>query len=383
MGAVLSSLAILGCSSHDHPPPADFSTGGTPEVPDGGVLIGGSSGAPATCGGQRIEAVLDPPTLYFVLDRSGSMQDSIEGSSENKYATARSAVATLLRAIGHRVRYGAAVFPSAVNDDTCDPGRQVFQATLGDPASYAANGMNGPLLQDLLRRLSVLGTGGGTPTAATLATLAPTLEGLGENTYVILATDGAPNCNQAASCGSDRCIPDLEQLVLGSEVCGVSRSCCDPDFLGVGAGQNCIDDEAETRVAELFEAGIQTFVIGMPGSGAYASLLDRLAQAGGTARSSGPAYYAVDDTDALTEALFEIGTGVAIECEIELETEPVREDLVNVYLDGEVLPFEPDDGWEWTAADTISLRGDACARLTNLKVLEVEVIYGCETVVPR
>ncbi len=65
-----------------------------------------------------------------------------------------------------------------------------------------------------------------------------------------------------------------------------------------------------------------TYVIGMPGAEAYADVLDRLAIAGGTARDGAPSYYDAADTGALGEALYAIGTGVAISCSIELESAP-------------------------------------------------------------
>ena len=43
----------------------------------------------------------------------------------------------------------------------------------------------------------------------TLAALLPLLsEDVSARTYVVLATDRAPNCNENASCDSSRCTPD-------------------------------------------------------------------------------------------------------------------------------------------------------------------------------
>ena len=74
--------------------------------------LGDASADAALCGNQRIPAISDPPNLYFVVDRSGSMSDPLPGSRYSKYENARIAISVMLRAVGHRVRYAAAVYPA-------------------------------------------------------------------------------------------------------------------------------------------------------------------------------------------------------------------------------------------------------------------------------
>jgi hypothetical protein len=230
--------------------------------------------------------------------------------------------------------------------------------------------------------LAAQSPGGATPTAATLAAISSRAEQLGERASLVLVTDGAPNCNLDLVCESAACIPDIEQAIVEGLTCGVNFSCCDAMAVGPGAGGNCIDARAtEAAVAALQQVGINTYVIGMPGSEAYSSLLERLARAGGTARPTAPAYYAVEAVEELDEALLEIGTGLAIQCEIELETAPEQPDLVNLYFDGKVLELDPENGWDWTAESALSVRGEACAALRSGAVREVQIVYGCQTVV--
>jgi hypothetical protein len=234
----------------------------------------------------------------------------------------------------------------------------------------------------LLGRLSAFPPAGSTPTAATLTAILADADRLGERTSVVLVTDGAPNCDVDLSCPSGACIPDIERATVEGLVCGVEFSCCDPKVVGAGAGGNCIDaDATEAAVAALREAGIDTYVIGMPGSEAYGSLLDRLAAAGGTARASAPTYYAVSAVTELNEALLEIGTGLSIQCEIELAAPPEDRDLVNLYFDGKLLELDPENGWDWTAEAALSARGEACAALRSGDIREVQIVYGCRTVV--
>ncbi len=333
----------------------------------------------ALCGNQQIPAVTDPPNLYFVVDDSGSMADQLPGSPYSKYENARIAISVMLRAVGHRVRYGAAVYPALLNQDGCAPGMQVFPVSAGDPPTYAEKGENGPILSDLLDRLGNLPPSGGTPTADTLRKLESSIIGLqGKKTYVVLMTDGAPNCNLELRCGVAECIPNIEHASYSGTACDDSFNCCSPL---VGAG-DCVDaDASEAAITEYEQAGVDTFVVGMPGSEAYKALLGRLATAGNTARPGATPYYAVSDTTELSAALRSIGAQVAISCDLPLAESPENPDLVNVYFDNQVVPSDPSDGWHYTGENSIQFKGDACTRLTSGDVLNVQVLSGCPTVV--
>lgn len=384
----LSMLALPACQSHEHAPPPAPATGGSGNgaIPDGGIAIDGHvTDGPPTCGGQTLEAIIHPPLLYFVIDRSGSMGDSIDDSGATKYSAALRALGNLLDVVGSRVRYGAAIYPATNIDSSCEAGFQLFPPTLGDAPSKIPQGGRGPILRELMNRLAGYTPGGATPTAATLAALAPRIQSFatsGDPTLVLLVTDGAPNCNLAASCDSSGCIPDIEEArTQQGSVCGRDFSCCDRG-LDVNAGANCIDSEGtEAAVRKLFEASIRTFVVGMPGSEAYAKTLDRLARAGGSARATAPSYYAVSDAEALSAALLEIGTSISIPCEVELVEAPSDPALVNVYFDNDVVPRDPADGWDYSGAAGLVLSGDACRTLQSGGVREVQIAYGCRTIV--
>ena len=124
LGLLMGAL-ISGCVSQDHPPPpaADTGSAGKTSLPDGGIFIDGTiTDGPPTCGGRTLQAILHPPLLYFVIDRSGSMGDVIDESGVKKYPAALTAIGNLLDAIGGRVRYGAAIYPATDIDSSCQPG---------------------------------------------------------------------------------------------------------------------------------------------------------------------------------------------------------------------------------------------------------------------
>jgi hypothetical protein len=378
----LPCLVAACAGTPDRNPPVHTNTRPAPDGGGGGLHVdGGGAACGEFCGETFLREVTEPKNLYFVLDRSGSMVAPMPGSSLTRYQTARAVLASLLRVIGHRVRYGAAAFPTTANPDDCSPGGQVFPPSLG--GLPPCEGGDDPTLQAFLTRLGTLAPLGATPTAATLRAIRPQLAELDGKTYVVLVTDGAPNCNLEASCRADECTLNIEGATVNGRSCDAGFNCCDPALTGEGMGGYCVDaDDTEAAVEDLAADGIATYVVGMPGAEAYSTLLGRLAVAGGTAREDAPApYYAVADSDALYEALYAIGASVALQCSIALDEPPSNRDQVNVYFDGEVVPSDPDDGWSWDGETTILVNGEACERLKSGSVLDARAVLGCDTVV--
>jgi hypothetical protein len=222
---------------------------------------------------------------------------------------------------------------------------------------------------------------GGTPTGAALRSVLPIVKAAKGKTFVILATDGGPNCNAAASCSAASCQPNID----GIQGCSVTGpSCCDPPN---GYRESCLDSAATVSgVAALKAAGIPVYVVGLPGTAApvYASLLDELAVAGGTALATSPKYYkvasATDNT--LLTALKKIAAQIVATCEFKLTTTPAQANQVNVYLDELVLPKDPVNGWK-IEGPVVTLLGDSCTKVLAGDILDVRIITGCPTVEPR
>jgi len=224
---------------------------------------------------------------------------------------------------------------------------------------------------------------GGSPISASLTALMPTLLTAEPRASVLLITDGAPNCNPDAGCDADSCIPNLERQALDGAVCGVDVDCCDPTVLGPDAPRNCIDDmESERVIAKLARAGVRTFVVGMPGSETYAGVLDRLAEAGGTARStSETSYYSVRDSTDLIGSLAAIGAEVSLDCSISLEHAPLDSSLMNVYFDNDPVDFDPENGWSYAGDAIIELNGNACDVLLSGAVNQLQLVAGCPMII--
>jgi hypothetical protein len=366
--------------------------------PDGGVCA---------CADQT--TVVDPPTLYFLLDRSASMADN------NKWSTIITVIDQLVVDLGPRIKVGAAVFPYVLASDVdgCRPGQEVFPPVQGN-APAGASGIVATTLLQLLGRFGPLGS---TPTAATIRVLTPYLQSLGPNTFVVLATDGGPNCNPDAVCSAAQCQVNIAgQCVTGGNCCAVpggGADCNDSDATvaavsalawgpnGPGAGGSAPDgatgDGASGDGTTGNGAGdgaatatpiVPVYVVGVPGSAPYAQLLNDLATAGGTAKTGGTdgaLYYKVDSNDqtAFLSALKAVAAKITATCTLTLDTPPADSTLINVFFDEKPLPqVGPDGQPAWTLdGSAVTLLGRACDSVQNGDVLDVRVVAGCPTVI--
>lgn len=387
----LSVLALAACSDEERPPgqglfPPEEDAGARPDAPwiDGGFQDGPPpQDASGYCGNQFFDVTPEPPNLYFVIDRSGSMLGfAYPGSDQTKLTAVRIAAMDVIVDLGHRVNVGAAVFPGNPFVNECSVGKEVLSTRPGDmPGTF--EGEAGPVAQAFSAATN-LPAKGGTPIAATLTLLAPTLRALEGKTAVVLMTDGGPNCSLAHQCGPEDCIWNIEGGQLAGEWCTPSYNCCDPAIpYGPGA-LSCLDGSATVAaVADLRDAGIRTYVVGIPGSEYYVALLDQLATVGGSARPGATRYYRVDDVTNLGSTLAAIGKRALITCEFSLDQPPPDPDFVNVYLDSTLVPYDEEDGWSWTGDTSLALNGEACDRLESGEVATVQVVAGCPTQQPR
>jgi hypothetical protein len=367
--------AIVACGTSKPPPAGDDhgTSGGT------SGSFGTGTGKPAGCGVDQTGAFCDcvdvplvaqPPNIYYVLDRSGSM------SHDNKWTNARDAVTSLTKSLGSHANFGAAIFPTG--DDTCGPGVEVMSVRPGDP--IAPNDPNAKTpTADALFESMLIPPQGGTPTAATLQYVLGRVQPLKSKTYVVLVTDGAPNCNAAATCTADLCSDNIA-MVSGCPAGGPPNCCAPPN------GANCIDSDLSAKaVSDLAAAGFPTYVIGLATSAMESDVLDKLAVAGGTANTSGPTkYYLANDvtTEGLLGTLRKVAGRIAGACVQKLMAPPMDPSLVNVYVDDVVVPQDPVNGWA-LQGDTVTLLGTTCSRVESGDALDVRIIAGCPTVKPR
>jgi len=335
------------------------------------------------CGATRIEAQAVPVNVLFVIDKSGSMTDQPQGFGSDKWSAMKQALEAALASVPPTVNSGLLVYPASVfhtipldceGDLCCEVPEASEAVKVGvGPGSDEA----------IVQALSDTSPGGGTPTAAALAqALAYFTQGEGAelegDRYVLLATDGGPNCDAALTCEKDACTPNLD----GAPQCE-GGNCCE------GAGEFCLDDAAVTaQIGALRAAGIATFVVGIPGSEKYEQYLDVFARAGGVPRvGADHDYFAVSaasGVSGLTSVFKNITTELLRSCEVSLPEPPAQLRLVNVAIDCAVLPQQGNEsGWEFddaAAPTSIIIHGPVCDDLKAEGARRIDVVYGCTTI---
>jgi von Willebrand factor type A domain len=278
------------------------------------------------------------PDVLIVLDRSSSMKRG----DVNRWDPSVSGLKAMTAALANGVRFGLMVFPgtSGGNDSAsrCVPGSLEVPIALNNAAALAS-------------RLDTLGLAQSTPTAPTLevahivlktrraergSTLGPA--------YVILVTDGSPNCAVEGDVSFD------------------------------AGGSPAAVEQTLRAIEAMSQDGIKTFVLGYDTERdpVLKPILDSLALVGATGDT---AHRGVDNEMGLTAAFRDI-TGIAVGCAFNLSTAP-RADHVSVSLAGAPLQGGDANGWSiGPDGRTLSIQGKACELLTlgdNAPVLEVGV----------
>jgi hypothetical protein len=342
------------------------------------AACGARTGLPTgadTCTGTPVGQVRQVPNVYFIIDRSGSM---VDGTPVSKWTTVRSDIANLMVRLGKDAEFGATVFPDPTPPPppapNCQPGVEIMKLRHGDGLPETRAGSTA----SVFLAATDITPSGGTPTAATFRALTGELSKL-RHTFAILATDGGPNCNSDLSCGDDQCTKNIDSrgdscFVPPPMTCTpTGPNCCVPNSCETYANVNCLDGpDAIEAIGKMASAGVPTYVIGIPGSEAYDTILEGAAQAGGTDH-----YYAVDTSvsptspKSLVNALTNIADRIAASCELELKHAPAP-DQTNVLVGGKLVP---QGGWK-VSGNLVTLFGSVCTTV-RLEGQPVVVTEGC------
>lgn len=368
---------------------------------EGGSSDGGSSGRPPgpncelpaeiddedACDSTTVNLAQRKPTLYFVLDTSGSMFETVASGRDTKLEAAQSALLAVVKELGHRINYGMATFPGAAMDPYelfyqgialgCEPGAEVFEIQAGDEQPCVNRFTSGPVYRRFTRLVGDLVAAGKTPLAPTLDVIAPTLLRREGQTTVVLLTDGHPNCGQDTECSLEEC------PLTGVYYECIEANCCSEDEAPeqvVNPSSYCVDGpDSVEQVDQLRRAGIETYVVGLLGEADFDDVMNDLATAGGRPRDGERKYFDVENLEELTDVVRDIGLTVAHSCTLELTDLPPNANTLNVYFDGRVVPSDDVDGWT-LEDELVTLHGAACDELKSGEVEQVRLISGCETI---
>jgi hypothetical protein len=304
----------------------------------------GNSAGGGACGSNSFTANNLPPDLLIVLDRSGSMDEDSTGMTckggcgvTSKWTQMTTAINQVVGSTEGKVRWGLKLFASSGGSGAC---------TVDGSAEVPVGPMNAAAIAAAISNTK---PGSSTPTRAAETQAAAYLGGVAEPNpkYILLATDGLPNCKE-------------------------------------GGGASDKDDTAAiAAVATVAAMGIPTFVIGIATNGTADGTLSMMAVNGGHPRAATPAYYPVATTGDLTAALMEIQSMVALPCQFQLGGVPSNLAAVSVLVGGQVVAMS-----DWTYGPSnrsivFPDSGSLCASLKSGAVKDVKINLPCgQTIIP-
>ena len=302
----------------------------------------GSSNPDSNCGAASQGAKMVPPDILIVQDKSGSMNQDANGATCtmpgcSKWAQTTAAINMVVSATETTVNWGLKFFATG-NGCAVNPGAEVPVA-LNNAAAIAT-------------AITAAMPGSSTPTRTAMQAAVTYLQTLTDTNpkYILLATDGLPNC--AATGGT----------TMGDDSAA-----------------------AEQAVADALTAGFPTFVVGI-GNTMGTTTLNAMAMKGGKPQMVPPAttsFYQVNNTNDLVTALSSIVGSVA-SCTFNLGTAPNNfstNKAIDVFGDNVKITQDPTmtDGWNYVGGgyDQIQFYGPTCDRIMSGAIMDVTVTYRC------
>jgi hypothetical protein len=308
---------------------------------------------PDVCLGTPLPVERFAAEVIFAIDRSGSMAERTP-SGTTRWNALTTALQRVLPGFDRELSMGLIQFPGTITmADQCGNNTRL------DLAPRIANSRN--ILASLARTTPI----GGTPTFDALQTAARYYRstpstGRIRGRYIVLATDGGPNCNGTLS--PQTC------------VCTSPRGC-----LGFRGNFSCLDDVRTVGLLrDVVSEGVATFVIGVPSEPGLEVTLGQLAIAGGRPRMAARTYYPAEDTDQFASAFRQITTAL-VRCRY--VTNPVEDSSrVSVRVGMRDVLQDPShtEGWDWINPQTgeFLLYGTACEATQQANNF-VALRYGC------
>lgn len=319
-------------------------SGGTPVIE---VPVGGGAAGELNCGFQRFEPKRVPADVVLVLDRSGSMKEEPSGSDSgmSKWEIVVPAVAEVVESTASVVNWGLKGFPEG-------EGSECVAGSVTDAIDVPVADDSAPHV--VAQMQSIRPEGNGTPTGDAIRAAVTYAKSVanGHKKYLLLATDGEPSC------------------------------------AGTSKDTSKARADATQAVADALSAGLPTYVVGVATTKDSATkALNAMANAGGVAVTGATTqYYLASSRAALVAALQTIAGDVSKTCVFNLEPAPPAPDFIAVKVSGAIVPRDATstNGWEYTNAAHTALEifGAACDTIRQTSEA-VEIVYGCQGVVPK
>jgi len=364
--------------------PAGSGTSGTSGLDTTGTgtinTTTGGAGSGAGMGCQQLEVNFVPktPTVFILVDRSGSMFDSMA------WDPLRAGVLDVVAKLQGDIRFGFGAFTGEVGQ-TCP---------MFDKVPIALN--NSDAIAAVYKKLG-RPQKGETPTAKVLTQVRDILKADTEpgDKYILFVTDGEPDyCDDPNPiCPVDSVVAALQALntqkintfVFGLKALSspISDSTLQA-FANAGAGQPV--GYPGTYDAQQIYYGCTT-VQGWKDDYTAAGLTTMRAVANYSATGGTAKVFKPDTTQAdLTKQIGDVVSGVK-SCTFDLggkiEVDTTQLDKAKIFIEGQEVPLSMDNGWRMNSATQLELVGDACTNWRDPAKLKIDFNFPCEIVIAK
>jgi hypothetical protein len=326
----------------------------------GDIMVTGTAGTGTSCGQGNVPIMPLPPDILLVEDRSGSMDDDQNDAACNnggcgatsKWALITAAINQVVSTTDTTVNWGLKFFADA--DAQCGVSANVAVGVASGTGPAVATAITGSTKAN-----GGVNNGSYTPTRAAVTAASAYLGTLTDTNpkYILLATDGLPNCPMGCNGNNCTTTPNAAETT-----------------------------QVENAITAANTAGFPTFVVGIAtaSDAAANTALNGFATAGGEPQTgAATSYYSVDDTASLVTALNKI-VGIIASCTISLAGAPAG--LTNIAISATdangnavVIPKDATNGWSFdTNMTNVILNGTSCSSLQGGAYSNFVFNYACE-----
>ncbi len=395
-GAAFCAVALAGCMTYDFEPVQPLAISQSTQT-------------------KRVVAKQLKPNVMILLDKSGSMDTALPagtcgggGSGCTRLSEMKAAMNTFLSGTSATsARFGLATYPLATQGSSQGECSATGVGDIRQPLPVSNTDTDAELQAlagSVKNSIMNVVAAGGTPTGGSLRNLGGYAALLGEERedFILLLTDGLPNCNANNANTFDA---NTDATACRCTLFPTS-GCAQASYTKLG----CLDkDNSVQAIFELAAKKIRTIVVGFSAdvaSGAGEEVLNAMAEAGGfprtcpngtnaecgsnnscnaATRRCQKAFYQTGNSTELAAALKKIADEVTVSdpCVYKLDTVPSDPKLLSVLVDGNPIASGANT-WEYSATTgtpTVKFNGGLCTTLSSATPqqpvnLEFRIIEG-------
>jgi hypothetical protein len=368
-------------------------TAGNGDGNTGNINTGNTGGADADAGCQHREYnfVAKIPNVFVLVDRSGSMFDSMA------WDPLKAGVLAVVMQLQDKINFGFSAF-TGQQGGTCPIFSPVTPALNNYDAISAAYAPLGKLDNPK----------GETPVGLALPLVQQSLAAAGEgDKYILFVTDGEPDfCDDGDNvCPVDSTIGHLQALKaqgITTIVFGLKSTLSDISdatlqaFANAGAGQPVALPFGTKAAGTVNVCDNCNSVAGWKADWATTGRTNDCRSAAATPSTQALATYSATDgtatvyrpnaadQTALTQQIASVVSGIK-SCTFDLSDFTVNLDRLSeasVSVQGQVVPLAMDNGWHMKTASQLELVGDACTNWQQPQNTKIDFNFPCDILVP-